>query len=63
MWTLRGKSDYHNKQLLHVTKRFMFTINLPETGGVSGSLVLCKTTVPESTVTNPHSAETMLLAL
>lgn len=37
--------------------------NLPAIGGGSGSLVLCKTIVPDSTVTNPQSTETMLLAL
>lgn len=37
--------------------------SIPETGCGSGSLVLCKTIVPESTVVKPQSTETMLLAL
>lgn len=36
---------------------------LPLVSCFSGSLVLCKTTVPESTVINPQRTETMLLAL
>lgn len=36
---------------------------LPTDGSFSGSLVLCKTIVPESTVMNPQRTETMLLAL
>lgn len=36
---------------------------LPAEGSFSGSLVLCKTIVPESTVINPQRTDTMLLAL
>ena len=53
----------------HVPKSVLFYLyaivdmHVPVRGSVSGSLLVCNTVVPESTVTNPQISDATLLAL
>lgn len=53
----------------HVPKSVLFysyaivDMHVPVRGSCSGSLLVCNTVVPESTVTNPQISDAILLAL